>query len=115
MSEMALNLALYTKLDSMRTVYVEMQKSLRVVGEGEQYADLVITVNADSPSECTYLIELKYVGKTQATQSKIRSLVREAREQVLGYRSALEFRNRQIRAYAMIFAGSDCVYCQMQK
>ncbi len=115
MSEMALNLALYTKLDSMRTVYVEMQKSLRVVGEGEQYADLVITVNADSPSECTYLIELKYVGKTQATQSKIRSLVREAREQVLGYRSALEFRNRQIRAYAMIFAGSDCVCCQMQE
>ena len=66
MSEMALNLTLFTKLDSMRGVFVEMQKSLRLVGEGEKFADLVITVNEDKINECTYLIELKYVTKTDA-------------------------------------------------
>ena len=59
MSEMALNLTLFTKLDSMRGVFVEMQKSLRLVGEGEKFADLVITVNEDKINECTYLIEFR--------------------------------------------------------
>ena len=63
MSEMALNLTLYTKLDSMRGVAVEMQKSLRVVGDGEKFADLVITVNEDKKNECAYLIEFKVCCK----------------------------------------------------
>ena len=83
MSEMALNLTLYTKLESMDGIFAEMQKSLRIVADGEKYADLVITVKAS--------------------------------EQVLKYRSALEFRNRQIKAYAMVFAGSNCVYCRKQE
>ena len=67
MSEMALNLTLFTKLDSMDAVFSEMQKSLRVVGDGEKFADLVITVNVGQENECIYLIELKYVTKTDAT------------------------------------------------
>ena len=114
MSEMALNLTLFTKLDSMRGVFVEMQKSLRLVGEGEKFADLVITVNEDKINECTYLIELKYVTKTDASDSKIQSLIKEASEQVAKYKSALEFRDRQVKAYSMIFVGSNCVHCQMQ-
>ena len=114
MSEMALNLTLYTKLDSMRGVAVEMQKSLRVVGDGEKFADLVITVNEDKNNECTYLIELKYAAKTEASESRIQSLIKEASDQVLKYKSALEFRNRQVKAYSMVFAGSNCVHCQLQ-
>ena len=114
MSEMALNLTLYTKLDSMRGVAVEMQKSLRVVGDGEKFADLVITVNEDKNNECTYLIELKYAAKTDASESRIQSLIKEASDQVLKYKSALEFRNRQVKAYSMVFAGSNCVHCQLQ-
>ena len=114
MSEMALNLTLFTKLDSMRGVFVEMQKSLRLVGEGEKFADLVITVNEDKINECTYLIELKYVTKTDASDSKIQSLIKEASEQVAKYKSALEFRDRQVKAYSMIFVGSNCIHCQMQ-
>ena len=114
MSEMALNLTLFTKLDSMRGVFVEMQKSLRLVGEGEKFADLVITVNEDKINECTYLIELKYVTKTDASDSKIHSLIKEASEQVAKYKSALEFRDRQVKAYSMIFVGSNCIHCQMQ-
>ena len=115
MSEMALNLTLFTKLDSMRGVFVEMQKSLRLVGEGEKFADLVITVNEDKINECTYLIELKYVTKTDASDSKIQSLIKEASEQVAKYKSALEFRDRQVKAYSMIFAGSNCVHCGYAK
>lgn len=114
MSEMALNLTLFTKLDSMRGVFVEMQKSLRLVGDGEKFADLVITVNEDKINECTYLIELKYATKTDASDSKIQNLIKEASEQVAKYKSALEFRDRQVKAYSMIFAGSNCVHCQMQ-
>ena len=114
MSEMALNLTLFTKLDSMRGIFVEMQKSLRLVGEGEKFADLVITVNEDKINECTYLIELKYVTKTDASDSKIQSLIKEASEQVAKYKSALEFRDRQVKAYSMIFVGSNCIHCQMQ-
>ena len=62
MSEMALNLTLYTKLESMDGIFAEMQKSLRIVADGEKYADLVITVNEDQDNECVYLIELKYAG-----------------------------------------------------
>ena len=39
MSEMALNLTLYTKLKSMRMLLVEMQKSLRIVADAEKFAD----------------------------------------------------------------------------
>ena len=115
MSEMALNLTLYTKLESMDGIFAEMQKSLRIVADGEKYADLVVTVNKRESNECVYLIELKYAAKNDATESRIQNLIKEASEQVLKYRSALEFRNRQIKAYAMVFAGSNCVYCRKQE
>lgn len=111
MSEMALNLTLFTKLDSMDVVFSEMQKSLRVVGDGEKFADLVITVNVGQENECIYLIELKYVTKTDATESKIQNTIKDATEQVQRYKSAIEFKDRQVKAYAMVFVGSDCVYC----
>ena len=115
MSEMALNLTLYTKLKSIRGILVEMQKSLRIVADGEKFADLVVTVNKRERNECVYLIELKYAAKTDATESRIQNLIKEASEQVLKYRTAMEFRNRQIKAYAMVFAGSNCVYCRKQE
>ena len=67
MSEMALNLTLYTKLKSMRMLQVEMQKSLRIVADAEKFADLVVTVNKGESNECIYLFELKYAAKTDAT------------------------------------------------
>ncbi len=111
MSEMALNLTLYTKLKSLRGIFVEMQKSLRVVGKGEKFADLVITVNKGKSNQCIYLIELKYATKTEASEAKIQNTVKDATDQVLRYKSALEFRDRQVKAYAMVFVGSECVYC----
>ena len=111
MSEMALNLTLFTKLDSMDAVFSEMQKSLRVVGDGEKFADLVITVNVGQENECIYLIELKYVTKTDATEAKIQNTIKDATAQVQRYKSAIEFRDRQIKAYAMVFVGSECVHC----
>ena len=111
MSEMALNLTLFTKLDSMDVVFSEMQKSLRVVGDGEKFADLVITVNVGQENECIYLVELKYVTKTDATESKIQNTIKDATEQVQRYKSAIEFKDRQVKAYAMVLVGSDCVYC----
>ena len=111
MSEMALNLVLHAKIDSMFCVFAEMQKSLRVVGKGEKYADLVITVNDGTEDECIYLIELKYAAKKEATEAKVASLKKEATEQVQMYKNAIEFRDKTVKAYAMIFAGSECVYC----
>ncbi len=111
MSEMALNLVLHAKLDSIFGVFAEMQKSLRIAGKGEKYADLVITVNDGTEDECIYVIELKYVAKKDATESKIENLKKEATEQVRMYKTAQEFRDKPVKAYAMIFAGSECVYC----
>ncbi len=111
MSEMALNLTLFTKLNSMDTVFSEMQKSLQVSRDAEKFADLVITVNSGRDNECIYLFELKYITKSDATESKIQKTVKEATDQVQRYKSALDFRDRQVKAYAMIFVGSDCVYC----
>ena len=92
-------------------VFPEMQKSLRIAGKGGKYADLVITVNDGTEDECIYVIELKYAAKKDATESKIENLKKEATEQVRMYRTALEFRDKPVKAYAMIFAGSECVYC----
>lgn len=111
MSEMALNLVLHAKLDSMFGVFVEMQKSLRIVGIGEKYADLVITVNDGLEDECTYLIELKYITKKDATKAKIEATINEATEQVNTYKRAIEFKDKTVKAYAMVFTGSECVYC----
>ncbi len=112
MSEMALNLVLHAKLDSMFGVFVEMQKSLRIVGIGEKYADLVITVNDGLEDECTYLIELKYITKKDATKAKIEATINEATEQVNTYKRAIEFKDKTVKAYAMVFTGSECVYCR---
>lgn len=111
MSEMALNLTLFIRLKSLPGIFAEIQKSLRIVGQGENFADLVITVNKGKSNQCTCITELKYAAKSKATESKIRELKNEAADQVLRYKSAPEFRDRQIKVYAMIFAGSNCVYC----
>ena len=111
MSEMALNLVLHTKLSSVRGVVAELQKPLRVPGKGEKFADLVLTINRGKRNECIYLIELKYAAKKDATEARIESLKKEAIEQVGAYRSALEFKDKNVMAYAMIFSGSECVYC----
>ena len=123
MNEIALNLALYAKLDEMSQgdFDVRMQKSLRVLGQGEKFADLVITVNEDEANECIYLIELKYLTKTEASYIKDKNqgasftkLVKEASAQVLEYKSAMDFKDRNVKAYVMVFAGPDCVYCKLQ-
>ena len=117
MSEMALNLVLHAKLNSLSGVnsvpalMAEMQKSLRVAGEGEMYADLVITVDNGTGNKCIYLIELKYSSKSEASEASLESLKKKAVQQVLLYQSALEFRGKQVKSYAMVFAGSECVHC----
>ncbi|MBQ3678644.1 MAG: AAA family ATPase, partial [Succinivibrio sp.] len=120
MNEMALNLVLYAKLAerSNDDFEVRLQKSLRVAGEGEKFADLVITVNKGSSNECIYLIELKYLTKTEASdksnESSVKRVIRDASAQVIEYKSALDFKGKNVKAYAMVFAGPDCVYCQQQ-
>lgn len=123
MNEIALNLALYAKLDEMSQgdFDVRMQKSLRVMGQGEKFADLVITVNEGEANECIYLIELKYLTKTEASDVKNKNqgasftkLVKDAAEQVLEYKSAMDFKDRNVKAYVMVFAGLDCLYCERQ-
>ena len=118
MKEMALNLVLYAKLEELSKddFEVRLQKSLRVVGEGEKFADLVVTVNKGTLNECIYLIELKYLNKTEASdksgESSLKNAIMDAKEQVLKYKSALDFKDKNVKAYAMVFAGPDCVYCQ---
>ena len=120
MNEMALNLALFAKLETVkgRNFIVNMQKSIQVRGRGEKYADLVITVNRGKINECIYLIELKYLTKTEATAKdsveKLNHLVREASEQVLEYKSSLDFKERNVKAYVMVFSGPECIYCELQ-
>ena len=118
MNEMALNLVLYAKLEefSKDDFEVRLQKSLRVVGKGEQFADLVITVNKGTSNECIYLIELKYLTKTQVRdkcgESILKSAIKDAIAELTAYKLAIDFKGRNIKAYAMIFAGPDCIYCQ---
>ena len=120
MNEIALNLVLFAKLDSMTnsSFSVRMQKSLQVKGQGEKFADLVITVNRGKSNECIYLIELKYLTKTQVAakdnESSLQKLIKEASEQVLEYKEAIDFKEKNVKAYVMIFAGPDCIYCKLQ-
>ncbi|MBO5566129.1 MAG: AAA family ATPase, partial [Succinivibrio sp.] len=118
MKEMALNLVLYAKLEELSKddFEVRLQKSLRVVGEGEKFADLVVTVNKGTSNECIYLIELKYVTKKEAgdksSESAVNKAIKSASDEALTYKSALDFKGKNIKAYAMVFAGPDCVYCE---
>ncbi|MBQ3678411.1 MAG: PD-(D/E)XK nuclease domain-containing protein [Succinivibrio sp.] len=118
MNEMALNLALYAKLETTYVVntYVKMQQSVQVPKEGERFPDLVITVNKGLPDECIYIIELKYLKKTEArdknSESALKSAIKDAAEELSAYKSAIDFKGKNIKAYAMVFAGPDCIYCQ---
>ncbi|MBE6423682.1 AAA family ATPase [Succinivibrio dextrinosolvens] len=118
MKEMALNLVLYAKLEELSKddFEVRLQKSLRVAGEGEKFADLVVTVNKGTSNECIYLIELKYLTRTEASdksnENTLKNAIMDAKEQVLKYKFALDFKGKNVKAYAMIFAGPDCVHCQ---
>ena len=120
MNEMALNLVLYAKLEELSKddFEVRLQKSLRVAGEGEKFADLVVTVNKGTSTECIYLIELKYLTRTEASdhgsESALKNAIQAASEQVLRYKSALDFKGKNVKAYSMVFAGPDCVYCGQQ-
>ena len=120
MSEMALNLLLFAKLETVRgrNFTVSMQKSLKIKGQGEKYADLVITVNKGTINECIYLIELKYITKTEgadkSNESTLKKLLEKASCEVLEYKSALNFKDKNVKAYVMVFAGPDCVYCKRQ-
>ena len=40
-----------------------------------------------------------------------RSITLEATEQVQIYKTILEFKNKPVKAYAMVFAGFECTYC----
>ena len=95
-----------------------MQQSVQIPKEGERFPDLVITVNKGLPDECIYLIELKYLTKTEARDknraSTLQRLVNKAAEELTAYKSALEFKGRNVKAYAMVFAGPDCIYCKLQ-
>ena len=118
MNEMSLNLALYAKLETIEIVntYVKMQQSVQVPKEGERFPDLVITVNKGLADECIYIIELKYLKKTEARDKKsdsaLQRLLNKATEELAAYKSALDFKGKNVKAYAMVFAGPDCVHCQ---
>jgi hypothetical protein len=120
MSEMALNLLLFAKLETarVRNFTVSMQKSLKIRGQGEKYADLIITINKGKINECIYLIELKYMTKTEGAdksyESTLKKLLEKASCEVLEYKSALNFKDKNVKAYVMVFAGPDCVYCKIQ-
>lgn len=121
MNEMALNLALYAKLETMEIVntYVKMQQSVQVPKKGEKFADLVITVNKGLDNECLYLIELKYLPKGKASakdhEEKLKSLIATAANELSDYKSAIDFKGKNVKAYVMVFAGPDCIYCELQK
>ena len=110
MSEMAINLALYTKLSSIRGVFAEMQKSLRIAGDGERFADLVVTVNKGKSNECFYLFELKYLPKTNSSDHRLQNLMEDASAQALRYKSSIDFSNKNVKAYAMVFVGTECMH-----
>ena len=120
MNEIALNLVLYAKLEELSKddFEVRLQKSLSVVGVGEKFADLVVTVNKGTSNECIYLIELKYLTKTEASdknsESSLKRAIKDASAEVLNYKSALDFKGKNVKAFAMVFAGPDCIYCRQQ-
>ena len=100
MNEIALNLVLFAKLEPMAIVntYVKMQLSVQAPKEGEMFSDQVITVNKGLPDECIYLIELKYLTKTEArdksSDSALQRLVNKATEELTAYKSAIDFKGR---------------------
>ena len=46
-----------------------------------------------------------------AAEAKLASLKKEAAEQINTCITAIEFKDKPVRACVMVFAGSECVYC----
>lgn len=66
-----------------------MLNSIGIVWQGKKFTDLVITVNPGHDKEDSYLLELKNIAYTDATEAKIQNTIRDAREQFFRYKSAI--------------------------
>ena len=54
----------------------------------------------------------KTEARDKSSDSALQRLVNKATEELTAYKSAIDFKGRNIKAYAMIIAGPDCIYCQ---
>ena len=61
-------------------------------------------------------LHLEYLHRSLAHNRRIirihhRSITMKAAERSTPYKTALEFKDKPVKAYSTVFAGSECLYC----
>ena len=109
MTESELVAILKTKLESENKITFKDEFPIQVPSIGERFIDLYIENKAYNSS---YILEFKYISKAalQKNPKLIEQKKNEAKEQLLIYKQATIFKNRDVRAYSIIFMDCQCVH-----
>jgi len=73
------------------------------------YIDLVFLPQNEKLGLDTLLFELKYIKKEEASKEAIAAALAEAVTQLRGYGSVVEFANKKVTAWAIVFSKDECV------
>lgn len=108
MSEQSLVAIITTKLQSDPNLLVKDEYSIQIPALGERFIDLFIK---SKKSSAIYIFEFKYCSHTQSQRegALLEKLKQQAKEQLLEYRNAIEFKDLpKVYGYALIFEGAKC-------
>ena len=109
MTESELVAILKTKLESENEITLKDEFPIQVPSIGERFIDLYIENEAHKSS---YILEFKYISKSALEKNSklIEQKKNEAKEQLLIYKEATIFKNRDVKAYSIIFMDCKCVH-----
>ena len=102
---------LKTKLESDYNILFEDEFAIQVPDVGTKLIDLYIE---NKSHKSIYILELKYISKSafEKNSKLIEQKKSEAEQSLNIYKQATIFKNKNVKAYSLIFVDSKCVHCE---
>ena len=109
MTESELVAILKTKLESVKEIIFKDEFAIQVPGVGEKFIDLYIE---NKSQKSIYILEFKYISKSafEKNSKLIEQKKKEAEQQLKIYKQATIFKNKEVKAYSLIFMDCKCVH-----
>ena len=109
MSESELVAILKTKLENVKTIIFKDEFAIQVPEVGEKFIDLYIE---NKSQKSIYILEFKYISKSafEKNSKLIEQKKKEAEQQLKIYKQATIFKNKEVKAYSLIFMDCKCVH-----
>ena len=109
MTESELVAILKTKLENIEEIIFYDEFAIQVPEVGEKFIDLYIE---NISHKSIYILEFKYISKSafEKNSKLIEQKKKEAEQQLKIYKQATIFKNKEVKAYSLIFMDCKCVH-----